>query len=379
MTRVEDARSPALRIAVMSDAARGRNGVGTYYDDLVEHLTERSDAVEAIELICPPGQGEESARAGWRFPMPGDRTQVLFVPRPGRLWKEAIRSNAHVIVAPTPWLYGVVGMIAAWRTGAAFVVGYHTEFSRLPDLYWARHRWFAAVMRRLALTVDAVMFRRATTVLVYNTLLQQSVRRRGVQNAPLIGTPVAAEFLKAPPEPIPDKLGVVTYVGRLAPEKRVEQVLDLARAMPELRVLVVGDGPLRADVERCREECGNIDLYGWVERSRVLSILDRTDLLVLPSVRETFGTAAFEGLIRQRPVLVSSGCGITEWTELSKGLFRMHEGETLVESVLRVRSLDPEERRDVAARGRAAAVRLHEQTIAGWVETLTRAASGAAS
>lgn len=378
MTRVEGS-GPALRIAVFSDAERGRNGVGTYYDDLVEHLAGRSDSVEAIELICPPGKAEDTAGAGWRFPMPGDRTQVLFVPRPGRLWKEATRSNAHVIVAPTPWLYGVVGMIAAWRTGAAFVVGYHTEFSRLPGLYWARHRWFAAFMRRLALTVDAVMFRRATTVLVYNTLLQQSVRRRGVRNAPLIGTPVAIQFLDAPLEPIPDKVGVVTYVGRLAPEKRVEQVLDLARAMPELRVLVVGDGPLRSQVERCREECGNIDLYGWVERTRVLSILDRTDLLVLPSVGETFGTAAFEAMIRRRPVLVSSGCGITQWPELSGGLFRIDENETLVDSVRRVRSLDPEERRDVAARGRAAAVRFHERTITGWVENLTRAVSAAAS
>jgi glycosyltransferase involved in cell wall biosynthesis len=223
------------------------------------------------------------------------------------------------------------------------------------------------------------MFRKATTVLVYNTLLQRSVRTRGVRDAPLIGTPVAIEFLKTPPEPIPDQVGVVTYVGRLAPEKRVEQVLDVARAMPELRVLVVGDGPLRAEVERCREECGNIDLFGWVDRGRVLTLLDRTDLLVLPSERETFGTAAFEAMIRQRPVLVSSGCGITEWPELSEGLFQMDEGETLVESVRRVRSLDPEERRDVAARGRAAAVRLHERTIAGWVETLSRAASKGAS
>jgi glycosyltransferase involved in cell wall biosynthesis len=362
-----------LRVAVTSDAVRGRNGVGTYYDDLVQHLTGR---VGVIELICPPQPGRGSDSAGWRFPMPGDRTQTLFVPRLFRLWKQVRAVSPHVVVAPTPWLYGLVGMVAALGMGAAFTVGYHTEFSDLADLYWERRPLVRGVMRRLARAVDAIMFRNATAVVVYNRNLQDSVRSRGVRNAPLLGTPVAASFLAHPVEPIPDRMSAVTYVGRLAPEKRIDQVLDVARALPEVRMRIVGDGPLRESVERCRAQCGNIDLFGWVDRDRVRGILDRTDLLVLPSVQETFGTAAFEGMIRGRPVLVSPGCGIAQWPDLSEGLFRIAEGETLLDAVRRVRNLDPVDRRRVAERGRAAAVRLHERTIDDWLSTLVQAASG---
>lgn len=54
----EDAAAPAagaaesLRVAVVSDAAAERNGVGTYYHDLVQHLRGR---VDRAELFCPRG------------------------------------------------------------------------------------------------------------------------------------------------------------------------------------------------------------------------------------------------------------------------------------------------------------------------------------
>jgi hypothetical protein len=81
-------------------------------------------------------------------------------------------------------------------------------------------------------------------------------------------------------------------------------------------------------------------------------------------------------MIRGRPVLVSPGCGIAQWPDLSEGLFRIAEGETLLDAVRRVRNLDPVDRRRVAERGRAAAVRLHERTIDDWLSTLVQAASG---
>ena len=59
-----------LRVAVVSDATRERNGVGTYYADLVQQL--RGQGATA-ELICPFDPG-----SGWRRvedlqPHTGDR------------------------------------------------------------------------------------------------------------------------------------------------------------------------------------------------------------------------------------------------------------------------------------------------------------------
>jgi hypothetical protein len=43
-------------------------------------------------------------------------------------------------------------------------------------------------------------------------------------------------------------------------------------------------------------------------------------VLVLPSKVESFGTVAMEAMVRQRLVLVSEACGITEWASLRQGL-----------------------------------------------------------
>lgn len=360
-----------LRVAVVSDATPRRNGVGTYYDDLVQHLQGR---VKSVRLVSPPPMAEE-ATGGWRLSMPGDPTQVLFIPWLPRLWREIRTPPPDVIVAPTPGLYGLLAMAAARRLGAAFCVAYHTEFSKLADLYWGDRAAFGAFARWATRTLDAVMFRRATSVLVHNADLLDSVRERGVDEVELVGTPAPPPFLQRPPAPLRDELVTVTFVGRLAPEKRVGRVLEAARALPDVRFRFVGDGPMREEVAACAREAGNVELLGWVERERVLDVLDDTDLVVLPSRHETFGTAAFEGMTRRRPALVSPSCGIVEWPELADGLFRMEPGETLVAAIRRIRALPAAERRRVAERGRAAAMALSARTVDHWVEVLAGVAA----
>ena len=361
-------RARTLKVAVLSDATPGRNGVGTYYDDLVHHL---GGLIGDVRLVCPPRDGEE-VRTGWRFRMPGDPTQTLFVPRLGTLWTELRSMSPDLVIAPTPWLYGIVGMLAARRMGTAFCVAYHTEFPMLAELYWKRRRVMKLVSRWLAVAADGWMFRHASAVLVHNARLQRTVRSRGVHDAPLMGTPAPPSFLARPLRPIAETLASITYVGRLGPEKCIDQVLETARTFPRLKVRIVGDGPLRPEVEACARSCRNVELTGWVDRDRVLEILDTTDLLVLPSSHETFGTAAFEAMIRQRPVLVSPRCGIAEWPNLANGLFRIVENERLADAVRRVAGMDGAARRQVAAAGRAAAVEANQQTIDHWVATLDR-------
>ena len=74
----EAVNTKRLRVAVVSDSTPERNGVGSYYADLVAQLGGR---VSRAALICP--KGEET---GWhRYlapPLPGDSTQKIWLPRP---------------------------------------------------------------------------------------------------------------------------------------------------------------------------------------------------------------------------------------------------------------------------------------------------------
>jgi glycosyltransferase involved in cell wall biosynthesis len=106
------------------------------------------------------------------------------------------------------------------------------------------------------------------------------------------------------------------------------------------------------------------------------AILDSIDVLVLPSLVESFGTIAMEAMARERMVLVSHGCGILEWPDLSRGLFVIREDETVTQALGRIADLDHSVRKKKAQRGRIAAKQLNDWTIKTWLDLLRRGVEG---
>jgi len=185
-----------------------------------------------------------------------------------------------------------------------------------------------------------------------------------------MGTPTPVRFLTAPREAAPTRIRSVAFIGRLAPEKRLDQVVEAAEYHPDLDFRVLGEGPERPLVEAGVDRSTNLTHTGWVDRAGVLKVIDDTDVVVLPSRHETFGSAAFEALVRGRLALVSPQCGIADWPDLSGGLLVMEEGERLTSALARFRALDEDELESVAVEGRAAARRLVRRTVRGWLSML---------
>jgi glycosyltransferase involved in cell wall biosynthesis len=94
----------------------------------------------------------------------------------------------------------------------------------------------------------------------------------------------------------------LTFVGRLIPLKACD--LALRAAAPLLRggvaqFTVVGDGPERGNLENLTRSLGiaqAVTFTGWVSTEEVSACLQKTDLLVFPSLREFGGTVIFEAL-----------------------------------------------------------------------------------
>ncbi len=356
-----------LRVVLLSDAIPARNGVGTYYDDLADHLRDR---LGGVILLSPPTDPSEPFE-GWVMAMPGDPTQKLFFPSPRIFWRKIRAFDPHVIVSGTPGGYGILGLLMAGLFRTAFAVGYHTEYSELAGLYW-EGRFGGLYKAGLALW-DQLMFRFGSTVLVTNETLRRQALSWGARDARIMGTPTRKRFLEEPLAPLPDVIRSVTYVGRLAPEKELSQVEKAVGLLPSVRFRIAGEGPLRTDVEGWARQHPNLDYLGWISRDQVLDLLDDTDLLVLPSRFETFGTVAFEAMARRRMVLVSSSCGILQFPDLARGLFRMEEGEELAGAIGRVMDMDPGIRLRVAEAGAGAARESSARTIEEWIEVLTSA------
>lgn len=353
-----------LRIAVVSDAVPERNGVGAYYHDLADHLCER---VERIELFAP---GFRDGRREPRFglPLPGDDTQRVCLPPLLRLHRQLRALRPQIVVVPTPGPYGLAGAALARRFGAALVTGFHTDYLQLSRLYWHHHlQWIPQGYFGLC---HRLLFGGKALVTVNSAEMEQAARAQGAVRIERVGTPIPRDFLTRPPVPLGPRLRTVLFAGRLAAEKNVPGLLDAAAELGELEFRIAGDGPQRSAIEARARQLGNVRCLGWLGRRQLREQIDDCDLLILPSQVESFGTIALEGMARRRPVLVSSRCGIRDWTELESGLFAMHQGESIVTAIRRVAALPSVVREHTATLGRRNARRLIEWHVDHWLDLM---------
>ncbi|GAA5111447.1 glycosyltransferase [Haloechinothrix salitolerans] len=102
----------------------------------------------------------------------------------------------------------------------------------------------------------------------------------------------------------------VLCLGRLAPEKGIDTLLDAWRAAghDDLELVLVGDGPRHADLARRAPD--NVRFTGWLPAEQVRTQLLRSRAVVVPTeCYETFGMTAVEGMAAGVPVLASDIAG----------------------------------------------------------------------
>lgn len=109
---------------------------------------------------------------------------------------------------------------------------------------------------------------------------------------------------------------VITHVSNFREVKRVKDVVRvfarIRRAMPAT-LLMVGDGPDRPDAEKEAEELGvTADVRFLGRLDSIETLLQASDLFVLPSQTESFGLAALEAMACGAPVVASRAGGLPE-------------------------------------------------------------------
>ncbi len=109
---------------------------------------------------------------------------------------------------------------------------------------------------------------------------------------------------------------VTLFVGRLHPQKGLELLqrhLDqLAPRGSDRRLLLIGDGPLRGDLERWAAAMGSdrVRLMPW--QSEIAPWIRAARLLILPSRYEGMPNVVLEAMAAARPVVCSRVEGIAE-------------------------------------------------------------------
>ncbi|HSM28524.1 MAG TPA: glycosyltransferase [Thioalkalivibrio sp.] len=345
-----------LRVAIFSDALPERNGAGAYYEDLAAQLGPRLGALQLFRPLA------KQRLLRFALALPGDPTQKLITPNLLRIHRQFRALRPHLVVAVTPGPFGLLGFHYARRSGCGFLTGFHTHFEGLCELY-GNTLVFRTAQRYLE-AVNGLLCRNSDAVLVNNTGLVQTVERLGAQRVEVVGTPLAQAFLDAPPLARSGRLRRVLFAGRLAPEKNIPAIIEAARALPEVRFVLAGDGPLRGELEDAARDQANLVLTGWLDRTALCGEMDAADLLILPSHMETFGTVALEAMARGRPALVAEAAGIHYWPTLQPALFTLRRGQSLPQAL---REIPPDALARKGAAARAAAEALNARNLNQWL------------
>ncbi|HYJ54659.1 MAG TPA: glycosyltransferase [Mycobacterium sp.] len=153
----------------------------------------------------------------------------------------------------------------------------------------------------------------------------------------------------------PEQL-LLVYCGRLSMEKHahrsIDTVAELRDSGIDARLVVVGEGPLRARLQRQAVRLP-VDFTGYIGcRDTVAGIMASADIALAPGPHETFGLAALEALACGTPAVVSRTSALAEILTTESGATADNDARAIANAVTSIMTR-PEVQRRLSARRRA--------------------------
>lgn len=195
---------------------------------------------------------------------------------------------------------------------ARLIVDWHELWSRE---YW--RSYLGALGGRIGWAVQSLCLRLPDQSFTFSRLVEGRLRALGAR-APIVrltGEYVSDGERGAEPAPSsPQGPPVVLSAGRHIPEKRVPLIpaaVAIARqSAPELRCVILGDGPDREATAATVRELGLdsvIEMPGSVSLAEVSARMSAAACLLHPSEREGYGLVVVESVSRGTPAVVVKG------------------------------------------------------------------------
>jgi glycosyltransferase involved in cell wall biosynthesis len=188
----------------------------------------------------------------------------------------------------------------------------------------------------------------------------------------------------APPpaevEPAELESGTFVFVGRLTQQKALDVALRALAAVPEAQLLLVGDGPLREELEGLARELGisaRARFLGTKPRAEVLSVLAGATAALLTSAWENLPHTAVEALAVGTPVVSTAVGGVPEVVHDGENGLLVPAGDVeAVAGALRALIEDGALRARLAAGARPSVESISRERIYGRLEALLGDAAG---
>jgi glycosyltransferase involved in cell wall biosynthesis len=307
----------------------GRSSQAMHICSLVEAL--KADGHE-VTVVSPPGVDPLKSAGMMPFLRKGDHAEGF-----QRVWKFISCECPQFVFEVFELLYNLFLpfrlLPVLWRQPDAVLYERHAYFMFMGVLLgkWLKRpvvlevnelagfkRVRGLIMARLAGQIDAWVFSQASYILCVSRVLADEAQRRGAKSERVHVVPNAIDANRFQGsglgQPVRARLGleesiVVGHVGLFHRWDRLDVLIEVVKSIrdrhPEIKVLLVGDGPEMQNLRQTAFRLGmekEVILSGPVPRDDVPSYIDAMDICVLPD-SSTFGSpiALFEFMAMGKP------------------------------------------------------------------------------
>lgn len=298
-----------LRIAMVIDVwDEVNNGAVASTHRFTSLLRGRGHVVEVL-AAGKPEPGKVPLKA-FTIPTPGNVMKKMRYPfawPDGRILREVL-ARQDVVHVHAPFFLGVRAVAVARAAGVPVVSTFHIQAEQLLHNIGIQSPLLVRWLYKLFL---ATCYDRSAHVVCPSAFAERELRGYGLRPpATVISNGVPPEY-----RPLPrgecvtfDGKFTVLSVGRLAREKRHELLLEAVRRSrheSRIQVVILGDGPLRKELEERGRALTNPPVFRWLKPAELIAYYGGADLYVHCADVEVECMSALEAMACGLPCLIA--------------------------------------------------------------------------
>lgn len=243
----------------------------------------------------------------------------LAIPNPISIKKTLQDFKPDLIHCATPFNLGLYGLHYAKKHKIPVVASYHTHFDQYLQYY--KIQWVEGMLWRYL----GWFHQTCSRIYVPSQSTRDYLKERGFMNLEIWsrGVDVVRFHPQVDREEVLRKAGAdprkcsLLYVGRLAPEKSVDVLLEAYESLPQVlkdqtELILAGDGPLYEELNETYQERADIHFLGFKEGRELADLFAAADLFVFPSATETFGNVVLEAMASGTAVIGAAAGGVQD-------------------------------------------------------------------
>lgn len=300
-------------------------GYMTRFQNYIRSLRDMNDEV----LVVTTHKGAPAEFYGakvipsWSFPCPWYQSVPLSLALTPNIIRQIKDFKPDIIHSTSPGIMCFGALATARLLSVPLVFSYHTHvpayvpkytFSFLVEPMWS-------VIRFLHRSADHTL---TTSHALARELLTHGAGSSGKMGVWPKGVDAAAFSPKHKSDAMRKLLSdgetkkpLIVHVGRLGAEKNLELLKPILKRLPGVRLALVGDGPMRAELEKGLSGLPVV-FAGQMQGEKLSQAYASGDIFITPSESETLGNVVLEAMASGVPVVAARAGGIPDIVQENK-------------------------------------------------------------